>query len=85
MGVALGGAVLGFAKSKGYVDKLPEIMGSKMVTLGLVGWGGLRFFKSPDMRAGCLAAIGIAAFDWGAAQGGGTSGWDDDQPEPFAT
>jgi len=75
--IALGGAVVGYVYSKGFLDKLPQIGGSKMMTLGLAGWAATRFVKNQNVRMAGLAALAAAAFDFGRVQGGGTSGLED--------
>jgi len=71
VGIALGGAVVGYLQGSGRLDSLPEIGGSRMVTLGLVGYGATRFIRNPHVRAAGLAALAAAAFDFGRVQGGG--------------
>jgi hypothetical protein len=77
VGIALGGAVAGYLKGSGRLDFLPEIGGSKMVALGLVGWGATRFSRNPHIRAAGIAALAAAAFDFGEQQGGGGTHGDD--------
>lgn len=74
--MALGGAIVGYLKSKGFLDKLPKLGGSNMVTLGVVGYAATRFIKNPTARAAGLAALTVAAFDFGQQQGGAPSGLD---------
>jgi hypothetical protein len=74
VGIALGGAVVGYLQGSGKLDFLPEIGGSKMVTLGLAGYAATRFVRNPHVRAAGLAALASAAFDFGRVQGGGTHG-----------
>jgi hypothetical protein len=76
MGIALGGLAVGYLDGKGFLDKLPQIGGSKIVTLGLAGYAATRFFKNQHIRQAGLAALAAAAFDFGRVQGGGTSGFD---------
>lgn len=71
VGIALGGAVVGYLQGSGRLDSLPEIGGSKMVTLGLAGYAATRFVRNPHVRAAGLAALAAAAFDFGRVQGGG--------------
>lgn len=78
MGVVVASAIMGYAKSKGFLDKLPKIGGSEVVTLGAAGFAATRFLKSPALRQAGLAAMAVAAFDFGRVQGGGMSGFDDD-------
>lgn len=71
VGIALGGAVVGYLQGSGRLDFLPEIGGSRMVTLGLAGYAATRFSRNQHIRAAGLAALASAAFDFGRAQGGG--------------
>ncbi len=77
VGVAVGAAVLGYAKEKGYLDKLPQLAGSSVVTLGLAGYLATRFVKNHYVREAGLAALAVAAFDFARVQAGGVSGIDD--------
>lgn len=77
MGIALGGLVAGYASGKGYLDKLPKIGGSSVVTLGIAGYAATRFLKNKFAREAGLACLAAAAFDFGKVQAGGTSGFDD--------
>lgn len=81
VGIALGGAVVGYLQGSGKLDFLPEVGGSKMVTLGLAGYAATRFMRNPHVRAAGIAALAAAAFDFGRVQGGGAhgegaEGWD---------
>jgi hypothetical protein len=78
VGIALGGAVVGYLQGSGRLDMLPEIGGSKMVTLGLAGWAATRFVKNQHVRAAGLAALAAAAFDFGRVQGGGGTKGEDE-------
>lgn len=78
VGIALGGAVAGYLQGSGKLDFLPEIGGSKMVTLGLAGYAATRFVRNPHVRAAGLAALAAAAFDFGRVQGGGGTHGDAD-------
>lgn len=78
VGIALGGAVAGWLQGSGRLDFLPEIAGSRMVTLGIVGYGATRFVRNPHVRAAGLAALAAAAFDFGRVQAGGGTHGDDD-------
>jgi hypothetical protein len=75
--VALGALVVGYLQGKGFLDKLPQIGGSKVITLGVAGYAATRFMKNPHLRNAGLAALAAAAFDFGRVQGGATSGFDD--------
>ncbi len=73
--VAVGGLVVGYADGKGFLDKLPPIAGSRMVTIGLAGYALTRFTRNASLRAAGLAALAAAAYAVGNAQAkGGTSG-----------
>lgn len=74
--VAIGGLIVGYADGAGYLSKLPPIAGSRMVTLGLVGFAATRWMRNPSVRAAGLAALGAAAYAVGVSQakGGGTAG-----------
>lgn len=76
VGIALGGGVAGYLVGSGRLDFLPEIGGSRMVTLGLVGYAATRFSRNHHIRTAGIAALAAAAFDFGRAQGGGTHGDD---------
>jgi len=77
VGLALGGAVVGWLQGSGKLDFLPEIGGSKMVTLGLAGYAATRFSRNAHVRGAGMAALAAAAFDFGRVQGGGASGDDE--------
>lgn len=77
VGVTLGAAVVGWLDAKGYLDKLPQIGGSKTITLMLAGYAATRFIKNRHVRDAGLAALAAGAFDFGRVQGGGTSGFAD--------
>lgn len=78
VGVAVGAAAMGFAQSKGLFEKLPQIGGSKVLTMGAVGYAATRFSKNHLIRNAGLAMLAVACFDFGRVQGGGTSGFEDD-------
>lgn len=75
--IALAGAAVGYIQGKGYLDKLPQIGGSKVITLGLAGYLATRFSKNPHLRTAGIAALAAAAVDFGRVQAGGTSGFED--------
>jgi hypothetical protein len=77
VGIGVGGLIAGYLSGKGYLDKLPQIGGSKVVTLGLVGYAAQRFFKNKYAREAGIAALAAAAFDFGRVQAGGTSGFEE--------
>jgi hypothetical protein len=76
-GVALGALVVGYLDGKGFMDRLPQIGGSKVITLGVAGYALTRFVKNPMVRNAGLAALAAAAFDFGRVQGGKVSGFED--------
>jgi len=77
VGIALGAAAVGYATGKGYLDKLPKVAGSSVITLGLLGFAATRFATNQHVRNAGLAALAAAAFDFGRAQATGVSGIDD--------
>lgn len=78
VGIALGAAAVGYATGKGYLNKLPALAGSHVLTLGLVGFAATRFVKNQHVRNAGLAALAAAAFDFGRTQATGVSGIDGD-------
>ncbi len=78
VGIALGAAAVGYATGKGYLNKLPAIAGSHVLTLGLIGFAATRFIKNPHIRNAGIAALAAAAFDFGRTQASGVSGIDGD-------
>jgi hypothetical protein len=75
VGYALTGAAVGYAESKGYLKRLPQIGGSPALTLALAGYALTRFTKNPWFRQAGVAAIIVGGFDFGRQQGsGGVSG-----------
>lgn len=77
MGIAVGALVVGYAQGKGFLNKLPQIGGSKVITLGLAGYAATRFVRNPSVRLAGMAALAAACFDFGRVQAGGTSGFED--------
>lgn len=75
---AIGGAGVGYLVGSGKLDFLPEVGGSKMFTLGLAGWGAMRFSRNKTIRAAGFAALISAAFDFGRSQGAGGTHGDED-------
>lgn len=78
IGLALGGAALGYAESKKWLDKLPAIGGSRALPIAAIGFGITRFTRNPTLRMAGVAMIVSGAFDWGRVQGGGVHGFPDD-------
>jgi hypothetical protein len=78
VGIVVGGGLAGYLVGSGRLDFLPEIGGSRMVTLGIAGYAATRFSGNPHIRAAGLAALAAAAFDFGRAQGGGGTKGEDD-------
>jgi hypothetical protein len=76
VGIALGAAAVGYATGKGYLNKLPALAGSHVLTLGLIGFAATRFVKNQHVRNAGLAALAAAAFDFGRSQATGVSGID---------
>lgn len=73
--LAVGGLALGYADGKGYLNQLPALGGSRMVTIGVGGFL-LTKQRQPWLRAIGYAALGAASYAVGKAQAmaGGTSG-----------
>jgi hypothetical protein len=69
----LAAAGLGWAESKGYLAKLPQIGGSPAVTLGLAGYAATRFSRNTTVRTAGLIGMIVGAFDFGRVQGGGST------------
>lgn len=67
-----GGAMLGYLDGTGKLDALPEVMGSRMITLGLIGYAAKKYSKNAQIKAAGSAAMIVAAFDLG--KGVGTTG-----------
>lgn len=73
--IVAGGLAVGYADGKGYLDKLPPIAGSRMVTLGIAGFALVRYVRNPMFKAAGYAMLGAASYAVGNAQAkGGTSG-----------
>jgi len=66
--VAMGGAAVGYAGGQGWLAKLPKIGGSRMFTLGLVGWAAMKFSRNRYLRTAGLAAVAASAFHFGLSQ-----------------
>lgn len=78
IGLAVGGLVVGYLDGAGYLDKLPKIGGSKVITLAAAGYVASRYSGNAMIKQAGVAALVAAAFDFGKVQGGGTSGFDSD-------
>jgi hypothetical protein len=76
LGLALGGAAIGYAESKKWLDKLPSIGGSRALPIALLGFGITKMVKNPTARMAGLAMIVAGAFDWGRVQGGSVTGFE---------
>jgi len=70
-GLALGGALVGYAQSSGWFDALPELGGSKMLALGVAGYLATRMTHNKYVREAGAAAVAVAAFEFGREHGGG--------------
>ena len=77
MGLLLGGVAAGWAKQKGYFNKLPQVGGSAAFTLAALGYGLSKYGKHKFLKAGGYALLAVGAFDFGKVQAGGTSGLDE--------
>lgn len=77
-GLLLGAGAVGYANARGLLSMLPTIGGSRMLTLGAAGYAATKLSRNSAVRTAGLAAMVAAAFDFGAKQGGGASGWDID-------
>jgi hypothetical protein len=73
-GLALGGAVVGYAQASGWLDSLPELGGSKMLALGVAGYFATRMTHNKYIREAGAAAVAVAAFEFGREHGGGGGG-----------
>lgn len=62
---------------RGMLDKLPQIGGSKVLSLGIAGYIATRWSRNQYIRTAGFAAMTVAGYDWGRVQAGGTSGVDD--------
>jgi hypothetical protein len=65
----MGGLVVGWLDSKGYLNKIPTIGNSRALTLGIAGYAATRFIKHPFVQTAGLAALAAAAFDFGKVHG----------------
>lgn len=77
IGLALGGAAIGYAESKRWLDKLPSVGGSRALPIALLGFGITKLIRNPTARMAGVAMIVAGAFDWGRVQGGSVTGFED--------
>lgn len=73
-GLILSAAVLGYAKQKGYLKKIPVIGGSPNLTLGIAGYLARRYSGNAHVKNVGLAAMIVSAYSFGNQQAGGTAG-----------
>lgn len=69
-GLALGGAVVGYAQAAGWLDFLPGMGGSKTLAMGAAGYLATRMTKNKYLREAGAAAVAVAAFEFGREHGG---------------
>jgi hypothetical protein len=70
-GLAVGGAGLGYLQASGHLDFVPEIGGSKMLGLGILGYFATRMTRNKYVREAGAAAVAVAAFEFGREHGAG--------------
>jgi hypothetical protein len=68
-GLALGGAIVGYAQAAGWLDSLPELGGSKTLAMGVAGYLATRMTNNKYVREAGAAAIAVAAFEFGREHG----------------
>ena len=68
-GTVVGGAIIGYLDGAGKLDILPEVMGSRMITLGLLGYAAQKFSKNASIKAAGISAMTVASFDLGRGIG----------------
>lgn len=68
-GLALGGAIVGYAQAAGWLDSLPELGGSKTLAMGVAGYFATRMTSNKYVREAGAAAIAVAAFEFGREHG----------------
>ena len=78
MGMMIGALAVGYSQSKGWLNKIPTIGGSRAMTLAIAGYAVTRFSKNQTIRSAGLAAMVAGAFDYGRIQGGGKSALEGD-------
>jgi hypothetical protein len=73
-GLALGGALTGYAVGEGWLDRVPELGGSKMLGLAAIAYIATRVTKNKYVREAAAATVAVAAFEFGREHGGGSAG-----------
>jgi hypothetical protein len=68
-GLALGGAVVGYAQAAGWLDFLPGSGESKTLAMGAAGYFATRMTKNKYIREAGAAAVAVAAFEFGREHG----------------
>lgn len=71
-GLALGGAMVGYAQAAGWLDSLPALGGSKTLAMGVAGYLATRMTSNRYVREAGAAAVAVAAFEFGREHGGGS-------------
>lgn len=71
-GIALGGAIVGYAQAAGWLDSLPALGGSKTLAMGVAGYLATRMTHNKYVREAGAAAVAVAAFEFGREHGGGS-------------
>jgi hypothetical protein len=92
-GLALGGAIVGYAQAAGWLDSLPALGGSKTLAMGVAGYLATRMTHNKYVREAGAAAVAVAAFEFGrehgadshpaAAKHAGVHGWPGGGLGPF--
>jgi hypothetical protein len=68
-GLALGGAIVGYAQGAGWLDSLPELGGSKTLAMGAAGYLATRMTSNKYIREAGAAAMAVAAFEFAREHG----------------
>ena len=68
-GIALGGAIVGYAQAAGWLDSLPALGGSKTLAMGVAGYLATRMTHNKYVREAGAAAVAVAAFEFGREHG----------------
>lgn len=68
-GLALGGAIVGYAQAAGWLDSLPALGGSKTLAMGVAGYLATRMTHNKYVREAGAAAVAVAAFEFGREHG----------------